>query len=146
MQVRELLKDKPATIICTTPSASIIDAMGLMIENKIRSLPVNDVSGKLTGIVSDSDIFRAVYQNLKDFRKLSVGDVMTSDVIVGLVDDDVEYIIAIMTENRIRHIPVLDGRELVGIVSQGDIVKSQMTDITVENRHLRVYINPDYPA
>jgi CBS domain-containing protein len=77
---------------------------------------------------------------------MKVGDVMTRDVIVATPDDKIDYLLAIMTENRIRHIPIIDGGKLAGMISTGDVVKAQIIDEKVENRYLKDYIEGKYPA
>jgi len=71
---------------------------------------------------------------------------MTSELLVGLPTDEISYIAAIMTNNRIRHIPIMDGKNLIGLLSVGDIVKTLMANIETENRYLRQYIDGTYPA
>ena len=71
---------------------------------------------------------------------------MTKDIIVASPDDDLDYVEAIMTENRIRHVPIIENKALAGIVSIGDLVKAQLKQTSVENRYLRDFIEGKYPA
>ncbi|MFZ5981734.1 MAG: CBS domain-containing protein, partial [Candidatus Zixiibacteriota bacterium] len=87
-----------------------------------------------------------IYETPIDFRVFKVGQLMTTDVIVGLLEDELAYIAGLMTNNRIRHIPVVDKNHLIGIVSVGDIVKTQMEHIEIENRYLREYLSSGYPG
>lgn len=105
-----------------------------------------DENDKLIGIISDKDIFAAVYENQDTFTTLKVSDLMSSDLIVGIEDDDINYIAGIMTKNRIRHIPIMEKDKLLGLISIGDIVKAQMEDMEIENRYLKLYIDGTYPA
>lgn len=146
MRVQDVLKDKDKVTITVTVETPIVEAMGRLIKNKISCLPVVDDKDQLLGIVSDKDIFRAVHENLDDFKKYTVGEVMTADVIVGLVDDEISYIAGLMTKNRIRHVPIVEQQSLKGLVSIGDVVKTQMTNIEIENRYLKLYINGGYPG
>jgi predicted transcriptional regulator len=75
-----------------------------------------------------------------------VGDLMSTHLIVGLPDDEVGYLAGIMTNNRIRHIPIVEGHRLAGLISIGDVVKIKLEDIQIENRYLREYIQDAYPA
>ncbi len=146
MLVKDLLKDKDRDVITASPSDKIDAAMEKLIQNKISCLPVLDDGGKLVGILSDKDVFRGAYENEEHFKRMEVRELMTSDVIIGVVDDDLEYIAAIMTNNRIRHVPIMDQDKLVNLLSVGDIVKAQLRDLEVTNRYLRMYIDGSYPG
>jgi len=141
MLVRDILESKQRNIVATTPETTVMEAMDALISNKISCLPVLDSDQKLVGIVSDKDIFRLVYQKQDDFTGVPLKDIMSTNLIVGLIDDEIDYIAGIMTENRIRHIPIVEKDKMVGLVSQGDVVKKQMKDIQVENRYLKMYID-----
>jgi CBS domain-containing protein len=147
MRVADLLRTKERDLITVAPSATIPEAMELLISNKVSCLPVlGEEDGLLVGIISDKDIFRRVHQDYRSFRDTCVKDLMTTELIVGLLEDEISYIAGIMTTNRIRHVPIVDGERLVGLVSVGDIVKTQMEDARIENRYLWQYINGTYPA
>jgi CBS domain-containing protein len=140
MLVKDLLKSKKRDVITATPSMTITRAMDLLITNQISCLPVIGDVGELAGIVSDRDIFRAVHKDGRGFSKLCVGDLMTTQLMVGVPDDDIKYIGGVMTQNRIRHVPIVENDNLVGLISVGDVVKAQMDTIEVENRYLKTYI------
>jgi CBS domain-containing protein len=140
MLVKHVLEKKKRPNVTVRPEASIKEAMELLMTNKIRCLLVVNENTDLAGIISVTDIFKASYHAPGDFREKAVRDVMTSDVIVGLMDDEVSYIAGVMTKNRIRHIPVMDNKKLAGVVSSGDILKAQAEHHKVENRYLRMYI------
>jgi CBS domain-containing protein len=144
--VKEILKDQNRSVVTVAQTASVAVAMGTLIENRIGCLPVLDKSGQLVGILSDKDILRAVNQQIDSFQQLTVDDLMTSELIVGLIDDDINYIAGLMTKNRVRHIPIVTKNKLIGVVSIGDVVKNQMEDMKIENRYLKQYINGGYPG
>ncbi len=146
MRVRELLQTKKSRIITASPATPVRRAMALMVEHQISCLPVLDENDGLMGIISDKDIFRAVYERMLGFESLTVGNLMTTGLIVGCESDEISYIAGIMTNNRIRHVPIVDGDKLIGLVSVGDIVKTQMTHYEIENRYLWQYINGSYPG
>jgi CBS domain-containing protein len=146
MRVRDLLGNNRGPVHTITPMGTVLEAMARLIEHKISCLPVLDEGDDLIGIVSDKDIFRLVFENRRGFEQVPVSDIMSTNLIVGLPDDDLNYIASVMTENRVRHIPIVDGPRLIGLVSQGDIVKKQLRDTQFENRYLRAYIQGDYPA
>jgi len=138
MLVKALLESKPRRLITASPSTSIDEAMDLLISNSISSLPILE-GDKLTGIITDQDIFKRIHQTKGEYHSLKVQDVMTVDLIVGLLDDEISYIVGLMGKNWIRHIPIIEGEKLIGLVSQRDIVKKQTENIEVENRYLKMY-------
>ena len=138
MLVKTLLESKPRRLITASPSTSIDEAMDLLISNSIGCLPVLE-DDKLTGIISDQDIFKKIHQTKGEYHSLKVQDVMTVDLIIGLPDDEISYIVGLMGKNWIRHVPIIEGEKLIGLVSQRDIVKKQTENIEVENRYLKMY-------
>jgi len=144
MLVKDLLKNKKRGVITAKSSMGIPEAMDLLISNQISCLPVIGESGELEGIVSDRDIFRAVHQDKVGFKKLKVGDLMTTEVVIGVPDDDIQYIGGVMTQNRIRHIPIVEEDSLIGLISVGDVVKAHIDEVEVENRYLKTYITGSY--
>jgi CBS domain-containing protein len=103
-------------------------------------------SGQLVGIISDRDIFKSIYENQDNFRSLTVGNLMTTDVIVGVPEDEIDYIGGVMTNNRVRHVPILEEGKLVGLISVGDVVKAQIKRMEIENRYLKLYMEGNYPG
>lgn len=146
MTVKDLLRDKSKDVITTGSEVSVEEAMARLLKHRISCLPVVDAKGQLVGIISDKDIFRCAYESSDDFKSKQVAELMTSDVIVGVSTDTVGFVAGLMTQNRIRHIPIVDGKSLVGLVSVGDIVKTQIEDIKIENRYLKQYIDGTYPG
>lgn len=147
MTVRELLNSKSQRqVVTSSTDTKIRSAMNLLIKNEVSCLPVVNDQEELVGIISDKDIFRRAYHDCHSFADMAVGELMTSDVIVGLETDEVSYIAGVMTKNRIRHVPIVCGNKLVGLISIGDVVKTQITNIEFENRHLWQYINGSYPG
>lgn len=146
MTVRELLDSKARETITASPAMTVPRAMELLIQHQISCLPVLDLTHRLIGMVSDKDIFRLIHKYPFEFRSAKVGDIMTSEVIIGTPDDDLRYIAGVMTRNRIRHVPIVADGHLLGLVSIGDIVKARMTSVETENRYLWQYIEGSYPA
>jgi len=141
MLVKALLESKPKEIITAKPATSIDEAMDLLISKGIGCLPVMDQNDKLVGILSDKDIFKRIHETKGEYHKLSVEDVMSTDLIIGLPDDDITYIAGVMDKNWIRHIPVLEGDTLIGLISLRDIIKTQTKNIDIENRYLNMYMD-----
>lgn len=143
MTIKEILNRKVITI---SPTQSLAEAMQILLDNKISCLPVVESDHKLIGILSDKDIFKKVHETSGKYHHLPVKDCMSTELIIGVPTDEVAYIAGVMTKNRIRHVPICEAGEMIGLVSIGDIVKTQMEDIQVENRYLKQYISGDYPG
>ena len=141
MQVQDILNRTKRTPVTIAPEKSIQDAMSLIDAQKIGSLVVVDDNAAPTGIITERDIFRLALQYNGDMLSMKIGDCMSTNLIVGVPDDDIDYIARIITQNRIRHIPIVEenGR-LCGIVSIGDIVKAKLDDAEVHVRYLTEYI------
>lgn len=141
MLVRSLLESKPKEVVTVGPHTSIDDAMDLLIRKNIGCLPVLGDQKQLVGIISDKDIFKKIHQTKGDYHNLKVADIMTTDLIVGLPDDDVTYIAGIMKKNWIRHVPIVEENKVIGLVSQRDILKIMARTSDIENRYLKMYMD-----
>ena len=140
MRVKTLLKRNSRDIVTALPSTTIDEAMDMLIKNNIGCLPVIGHNGKLAGMISDKDIFKKVHETNGKYHNLKVGDIMSTDLIVGVPEDDLTYIASMMDKNWIRHIPIVDGDDMVGLVSQRDIIKTKATRQERENRYLNMYM------
>lgn len=140
MLVRDMLKKSRRDIITVDPKTGVREAMETLISNKIGCLPVLDTKGNLVGILDDQDIFRAVYENQDGFEKFTAEDLMTSELIIGMPSDEMNYVAGLMAKNDIRYIPIMEDRKMVGLISPGDVVKAQMKHIEIENRYLKMYM------
>ncbi len=141
MLVKTLLKTKPRRIITVHPTASIDDAMELLIANGIGCLPVIDDTGALTGIVSDKDIFKKIHELKGEYHQLRVMDVMTSEIVIGVPSDEIGYIASIMERNWIRHVPIVENEKLIGLVSLRDVIRTMAAFTDMENRYLSMYMD-----
>lgn len=139
MLVKTHLEDKPKTLVTANPTTTIDDAMDLLISNKIGCLPVVDDNDQLLGIISDKDIFQKIYEKKTEYMSLKVADMMTTDLIVGLPEDELNYIAGVMDKNWIRHVPIVKEDQLVGLISLGDIIRTQTEHAQIENRYLKLY-------
>ena len=144
MKVADLLKAKGQTVVTVGPNETVLEAMKQLLEKKIGSLIVCEQE-KILGIISERDILKEVYQNGDLLRTKKVADIMTTNLIVAIPEDELDYIMGIMTQNRIRHLPIVNKEGIVGIVSIGDIVKFQLEEIQVKNRYLEEYMYGQYP-
>jgi CBS domain-containing protein len=125
MNLSRILATKPERIITIADDATIRAAVARLAEHKIGALIVVDGSGALCGILSERDIVRHAASNEDMFAQL-VGEVMTHDVVVGVPQDDIMAVAHIMTERRIRHLPIVDEvGKVIGMISIGDVMKAQ---------------------
>ena len=143
MQIADVLRGKAVgpDVATTTPTASVEELLGLLARYNVGALPVVDGDGGLVGIVSERDIVRRLHEHGRALLDAAVGDIMTTDVITCSPQDRAADLARVMTERRIRHLPVCDERGLVGIVSIGDLVKTRIDQLEREREHLASYIN-----
>jgi CBS domain-containing protein len=144
-RIRTLLSDKGGTLHSIPPTFTVYEALALMSEREIGALPVVD-GARLVGMVSERDYARKVILQGRSSRDTLVSDIMTMHVITVSPEDKVEDGMLLMTEHRVRHLPVLSNGELIGIVSIGDLVNWVISAHREEIEHLRTYITADYPA
>lgn len=140
MKVKDLLSKKSFTIRSTNSSTRLIDAITSLNEHNVGALLVMD-NEKLAGIVTERDVLHAVAEHGSKIDKLKVEDVMTRDLITCGENEPVDNVMAIMTDNRIRHLPILENEKLVGIISIGDVVKAQLQKTQAEAEDLKDYIH-----
>lgn len=145
MKVIDILKEKKSGVKTISPDKTLKQALRSMIENKVGSLIVTEGENIPIGIITERDILRYI-DRMDNWEETVIGDIMTKELIIGLLDDDVEVIMEFMTKNYFRHVPILDEKKLVGIISIGDIIKAQLKDIKTDNRFLSDYIAGKYPA
>jgi CBS domain-containing protein len=124
MTVATILARKGLKVVTIRPDQTLREALAMLAQHSIGAILVTDARGGLVGILSERDIVREAVRNEK-FFDLAVSAIMTSNVISGLPQDDVSAVATTMTNKRFRHLPVLDGGKIVGIISLGDIVKAQ---------------------
>jgi CBS domain-containing protein len=124
MTIAALLAGKGPKVVTCQPHHTIRDALGLLAKHNIGAVIVVEGNGRPVGIVSERDIVRRLTRNERLFGE-SVQSIMTRDLVIGIPQDDLMAVSNTMTERRIRHLPVMDGGTLVGMVSIGDVVKAQ---------------------
>ncbi len=125
--VSDILAKKGTEILSISPAVTVIDAVKAMAQQKVGALLVLE-AGKLRGIVSEQDYTRKVILTCLNAEHMLVQDIMTRQVVVTRPDQPVQEVMAIMTERRIRHLPVMHHGELVGLVSIGDLVKEIISE------------------
>jgi CBS domain-containing protein len=146
MTMAEILKSKGAKVITIAPESPVQDAIRSLVEHGVGSLVVVGADEKVLGMLTERDVLRENARRFDCLASRKVGEIMTEDVLIGFVDDTVEYVMTLMTEKRIRHLPIMSKGKLVGLVSIGDLVKAKARQQEVEIRHLTDYIMGTYPS
>jgi CBS domain-containing protein len=138
--VCSILRQKGNAIWSTAPESTVYDALAALAEKDIGALPVVS-EGRLVGIFSERDYARKVILMGRSSRDMLVQEIMTSPVITVTPDHSVEDCMRIVTEHRVRHLPVVEGEALVGIVSIGDLVNTIISAQAETIQHLSNYIS-----
>jgi len=139
MKISEILRRKGSKVTTIDPAATVRDLVTILVEQNIGAAVVSGPAGQVLGIVSERDIVR----NLTDGPGVldrTIAQIMSADLTVCRPDSSVEQVREEMTDRRIRHLPVIDGGELKGIVSIGDVVKSAIDDLRFERDQLSDYV------
>lgn len=137
--VADILKEKGRSLYRIDADASVLDAVRAMVEANVGSLLVT-VDGQIEGIVTERDYLRRVTLDGRDERRTPVREIMSSPLIVVRPDTTIDECQSVITARRIRHLPVVEGGEVVAVVSIGDIVKFATDQQSYEIRYLRDYI------
>jgi CBS domain-containing protein len=139
-QVSDILDTKGSDVLRIDASATVLDAVEAMVEGNVGALLV-DEGGRLAGIVTERDYLRRVTLEGRDERTTPVREIMSAPFVYVAPDATIDECMAIMTERRFRHLPVMDGNELAGIVSIGDVVKFQSREQGVQIKFLTEFIS-----
>ncbi len=129
--VKDLLDDKGYQLFSLTPGDTVYDAIALMAERSVGALLVLE-GRKLVGILSERDYARKVILQGRRSQDTPVRDIMTTEVVCVSRDRTVEQCMSLMTDKRIRHLPVVEGSEVIGMISIGDVVRA----VILEKQHL----------
>ena len=141
MNINDVIKGKSSSkVITITPDATVRDLLALLAEHNIGAVIVSGDRKSVDGIVSERDVVRKLNGN-DEVLGAPVEQIMTAVVQTCEPGYDVDELMAVMTEHRIRHVPVLDDGELIGVVSIGDVVKSRITQLEFERDQLDSYVH-----
>jgi CBS domain-containing protein len=143
MTVKNVLDEKGYDVWTVSPQAKVIAALKLMAKKNVGALAVTQ-AGKLVGILTERDYARKVVLKGRTSLETPVKDIMTRGVYYVAPDTSAQECMALMTKNRIRHLPVIDKDNLVGIISIGDIVRSVISQQKIAIDHLEKYIMGKY--
>lgn len=141
MKISALLAVKGASVVTIRPDASIAEAVAALAEHNVGALVVSEDGGSIDGIVSERDVVRALDRLGAGVLEPQVSTIMSRDVHTCSPDDTVESLMAAMTKHRVRHLPVVEGGVLAGMVSIGDVVKNRMDELEQDRDALVDYIN-----
>lgn len=140
MQLRSILKAKGNSVHTIGPQETLAEVVQRLVMHNCGSLVVCDDEGQMLGIITERDILRASAEMTESLDHAVVETRMTVDVVTGSPDDKIDYVMGLLTEKRIRHLPVVDDGRLVGLISIGDVVKAQHHLLSMENHMLKSYI------
>jgi CBS domain-containing protein len=146
MLLSDILNHKGHAVLTIEPTATLAEVVRTLVEHNCGSLIVCATSGdglrsRMVGIITERDILRACANEKSTLERTHVEDVMSKNPVTGRPSDSVEETMGVMTDRRIRHLPVLDGGKLAGLVSIGDLVKAQHDAMTMENHYLKSYLH-----
>lgn len=137
--VRQLLESKAPGVVTIAPRASVFEALRLMADRDIGAVVVVD-EGQVVGMLSERDYARKVILHNKSSREILVSDIMTARVVFVHPGQTLDECMALMTNKHIRHLPVLDGDRLIGVLSIGDLVKATISEQDFRIKNLETYI------
>jgi CBS domain-containing protein len=140
MYVDMILKKKGDTVVTVAPDCLVSEASQILNEKRIGAVLVRDATDAIAGILSERDIVRGVAKQREACLGMMVKELMTHPVITCSPTDSIEQIMELMTDRRIRHLPVMENGTLIGIISIGDVVKQRIWEIENESQALRQYI------
>ncbi len=136
MKVKELLSIKGIECFSIMSDQTLLDAAKQMTECKIGALLVMD-KGSLAGIITERDIVKNLSDESRQCKDIKIKDVMTTNLLISKPGDDLEYVMTVMTQNNIRHLPIVDQSGLVGMLSMRDVVKIMVKNLKAENQYLK---------
>jgi len=145
MRLKDIIKEKGSKVFSVERKDSVRKAVELMVEKNIGAVLVLD-SGKPIGIFTERDLLRRCCSKRVSLDETPVEKVMTSKIIFGSLDDTIQKAAEIMTEKRIRHLPIIENGDLKGLISIGDLMKVQCRLMEKENESLKNYISDKYPG
>ncbi|MBM4094992.1 MAG: CBS domain-containing protein [Planctomycetes bacterium] len=140
MNLNTILREKGSVVFTTSPENTLADVVASLVEHNCGSLVVCD-EGQVVGIITERDILRACAASDLPLATARVDDIMTRHVFTGTIDDKISDVMRLMTDKRIRHLPVLEDGALVGMISIGDVVRASHDLLVMENHYLKHYLH-----
>ena len=140
MRVDVILKTKGSAVYTIKEKLQLAETASLLMEKRIGAVVVLDKAGSVCGVLSERDIIHAIAQEGQAALTKPVKDYMTSDVVTCRLNDTINHCMELMTDRRIRHLPVVEDGHLKGIISIGDVVKWRIAETDMEAQAMREYI------
>jgi CBS domain-containing protein len=140
MRISDLLRRKGNLVVSVKPEQSVTELLDLLAEHRVGALIVSSDGSTLEGIVSERDVVRKLQQFGPELLHAPIRDIMTATVQTCPPETDLDELMRMMTQGRFRHVPVVDGGRLIGIVSIGDVVKHRIDELQSERDQLTAYI------
>jgi CBS domain-containing protein len=137
MKVESILKSKGTKVVTTGPDAKIATVIQKLRLERVGALVIRDDGKQVLGLVSERDIVHGLAERGPELLSLRVADLMTRGGPTCVPDDSIRKVMVVMTQRRVRHLPVLADRKLVGIISIGDVVKNRLEEVELEANVLR---------
>ena len=143
--VGAILAHKGSAVWSIAPNSMVFDAIQLMADKNVGALPVVD-NGQLVGMISERDYTRKVALKGRSSKDTPVREIMSHEVVTVNVADTISECMRLMTDSRVRHLPVMEGKKMMGLVSIGDLVRGIISAQTATIEALEKYITGDYPG
>ena len=142
MILEQILKEKGGQVFSVAESATLKEAADLLDSRKVGAMVILNEAGGVIGVISERDLVRNIARIGAAALKCTVGEVMTRNVVTARAHETLETAMDRMTDRRIRHLPVVEGGRLLGVVSIGDLVKWRIAEARAEVEAVRSYIQP----
>lgn len=140
MRIADILRAKGSSVATITETTSVTGLLAELAVHNIGAMVVIRADGVVVGIVSERDVARGLAEHGPELLRRPVAEIMSAVVVSCRPGDPIDDLAALMTHNRVRHVPVLDGGRLAGIVSIGDVVKVRMEELAAQREQLEAYI------
>lgn len=142
MILEQILKEKGSDVYSVAESATLKEAAELLDARRVGAMVIFNEAGSVAGVLSERDIVRNIARQGAAALRCTVGEVMTRNVVTARASDTIEKAMDRMTDRRIRHLPVVEGGRLLGVISIGDLVKWRIAEARAEVDAIRSYIQP----
>lgn len=139
MKIADILQDKGKTVHEIGPTNSLAEVVDSLVALNCGSLLVRE-NEEVVGIITERDILRTCAVEDRPLTDIQVREKMSTEMVIGKSSDSVSSVMGLLTEQRIRHLPIIDDGKLAGIISIGDVVKAQFNEVSTENHFLKNYI------
>ena len=144
MKIKDILAKKAPHVFTIRPDLSCKETIQILVENNVGALFVTDDNDMLVGIVTERDILKTCStctSGCETVMRLPVSEIMSRNLIIGVQDDDIDQAMGVMSQNGIRHLPIMDGEKICGMISIRDLVDARLEETTYEVRYLKDYIS-----